>query len=107
MDAAEFEMFWREYPGQRVGKIPAQKEYAKARKTATAEDILDGVRRYRANKPAWQQWAHARTWLHQQRWTDVYETAAVTSAPNTSREEIDDYHVWRRAAVERQKQQAS
>lgn len=69
----DFEEFWNHYP-LRVGKLAAQREYEKVRKVhgATQAELLDGIDRYKRNKPAYADWAHARTWLHQGRWMDQY-----------------------------------
>lgn len=65
----EFDQFWRLYP-LRVGKLAAVKAYAKARKTASQDEILQGVSRYVEHKPEWQAYAHPATWLNQGRWAD-------------------------------------
>lgn len=65
----DFETFWRHYP-RRIGKLAAQKAYAKARKLATAEELLAGIERYRAAKPAYADYCHASTYLNQGRWMD-------------------------------------
>jgi hypothetical protein len=68
---AEFENFWQAYPLKK-GKAAARKAYAKARTTASADDILAGAQRYaqeRANEdPHYTKWAQG--WLNDQRWND-------------------------------------
>lgn len=64
-----FSEFWNVYP-HRVGKIAAEKAFSKALKSATAEQIIDGVRYYKRTKPDWQSWAYPKTWLSQGRWLD-------------------------------------
>ena len=81
----EFETWWASFP-RRVGKLAAQKEYVKARKLATAEELLEGVARYRQHKPKYADWCHPRTWLSQGRWADSYET--TPAAPTQS---VDDF----------------
>lgn len=71
----EFEIFWRRFP-RRVGKLAALKAYGKARKLASAEQIVQGVDRYIANKPAYADWCHPVTFLSQGRWMDEYEPSA-------------------------------
>jgi hypothetical protein len=56
--AEDFAAFWLAYPVH-IGRLAALKAYAKARKLAPAADILAGIDRYIANKPAWQAFAHA------------------------------------------------
>lgn len=68
----DFGEFWQAYP-RRVGKLDAQRAYAKARTQASAVEILDGVARYIAHKPAYADWAHPGTWLRAGRWMDEYE----------------------------------
>lgn len=71
----DFDVFWQRYP-RRIGRIAAQKAYVKARKTATADDIIAGVDRYIAHKPQYADYCHPTTWLNQGRWMDEY-TAPV------------------------------
>lgn len=73
--ADEFDQFWRAFP-RKTAKLAARKAYDKARKIATAADILAGVDRYRANKPAYADWCHPATFLSQGRWLDEYEPSA-------------------------------
>jgi hypothetical protein len=72
----EFETFWKRYP-RRVGKLAAMKAYRKARTLATDQEILDGVDRYIAAKPAYADWCFPATFLNQGRWLD--ELDPVTS----------------------------
>jgi hypothetical protein len=72
----DFETFWKAYP-RRVGKLAAQKAYRRSLVTATAQDILDGVARYIANKPDYADFCHPATWLHQGRWMDEYDEPAA------------------------------
>lgn len=65
----EFQQFWARYP-HKVAKLSAAKAYVKARTQASAEELLDGLDRYIASKPAWCEWAHAATWLRAGRWMD-------------------------------------
>lgn len=67
--ADEFSQFWLRYPIH-DGRLAALKAYTKARKRAAAQDILNGIDRYIAHKPAWQEFAHASSWLNGERWTD-------------------------------------
>lgn len=74
----DFDVFWQRYP-RRIGRIAAQKAYVKARKTATADDIIAGVDRYIAHKPQYADFCHPTTWLNQGRWMDEYATAATAN----------------------------
>jgi hypothetical protein len=66
-----FEQFWKEYP-RKTGKLAARREFEAAIKRygATLQQLLDGIERYRKTKPAYADWCHPRTWLHQGRWMD-------------------------------------
>jgi hypothetical protein len=73
--APEFEAFWKAYP-RRLGKGQARIAYARARRLASAEDILAGAQRYAheceiRNEPRYT--CHPTTWLNGERWTDEYE----------------------------------
>lgn len=64
----EFMAFWNAYPN-RTGKGAAIAAYERARRSASAQDLLDGVMRYsqkRDDRP----WCNPATWLNQQRWLD-------------------------------------
>lgn len=90
MDAAmerEWELWWSQFP-EKVGKLAARKEYEKARKIATAQDLLDGVAKYRQHKPAWKAWCNPRTYLSQGRWLDEYGPVASV-APLVPFEQTD------------------
>lgn len=69
----EFQAFWLRYP-RKVGRLEAFRQYVKARKLASAEEILAGLERYRQHLPEELRFVpHARTWLYQGRWDDQYE----------------------------------
>jgi hypothetical protein len=65
-----FDEFWSVYP-RKVGKQDALKVYARCLKKATAEQILEGAKRY-ANDPnrLEQYTAHPATWLNRGGWED-------------------------------------
>lgn len=68
--ALEFaEEFWPIYP-HKIGKADALKAFVKARKKASAQEIVEGVKRYVATKPADRPWCNPATFLNQERWTD-------------------------------------
>lgn len=68
---AEFKAWYAAYP-RKVKPLAAMKAYEKARKLASAAELLEGVERYRAHKPAWQAWAHPTSWLNAGCWGDQY-----------------------------------
>lgn len=70
----DFERFWAAFP-RKVGKLAAQRAWMKAVQFATLEEILAGVERYKAMKPAYADWCHPATWLHQGRWMDEPDSA--------------------------------
>jgi hypothetical protein len=76
----EFGEFWKSYP-RRVGKLDAQRAYVKARTQASAAEILDGVSRYIANKPAYADWKHPGAWLRAGRWMDDYAPQGRPDGP--------------------------
>lgn len=83
--AEEFENFWQHYP-RKDGKYAASVEFAKARKLVSLEELIEAARWYRDNPgtPSGQ-YAHAKTWLHNRRWTDRVEKQhdAPTITPQT------------------------
>lgn len=106
--AAEFESWWEGYP-KKVAKIAAEKAYAKARKSATADELMAGL----ANSCA--VWTAEATpakyipgpavWLNQGRWAD--EQAALPGTDDSpaprrtlaqcdaaNRGECDTPHPW-------------
>jgi hypothetical protein len=70
----EFDKFWAAYP-RKIGKLAAAAEFKKALKLTTFKEILAGVENYKQHKPAYADWAHAKTWLHQGRWMDEWDDA--------------------------------
>lgn len=76
--SVDFDVFWQAFPNH-TAKLAAAKAYLKARRTASAEDLLDGIARYIAAKPEWQDFCHASTWLNGERWND--EVAAPARQP--------------------------
>lgn len=74
----EFYRFWQAYP-RKVAKTAARREFDKAILKTDIESILNGVEAYKRNKPDYQDWAHARTWLYNERWTDEWESEQAMS----------------------------
>ena len=58
----------------KVGKLAALREYIKARRKASQDELIDGYQRYVQHKPDWQPWCHPRTFLSQGRWLDEYNS---------------------------------
>jgi len=68
--AEDFTSFWDAYP-RRIGKLAAQKAYAKVRRGGIPhEELMDGIAQYIKTKPAYADWCHPTTWLNQGRWMD-------------------------------------
>lgn len=65
----EFTQWWSIYP-HKIGKGAAEKAFPKARKSASLEDLLSGLKRYIRDKPPDRDWCNPATWLNQQRWMD-------------------------------------
>lgn len=77
-----FNLFWDVYP-RRVGKIAAQKAFAKAIKGADAEMIIEAAKSFAddPNLPVNKQFiAHPTTWLNEGRWSDGPLPERVKSA---------------------------
>lgn len=80
VETTAFEAFWKAYP-RHVGKLAAIKAYAKARRLASAADILAGVERYKRLKPAYADFCHPATWLNQGRWLDEADSPQAPLPP--------------------------
>lgn len=91
-----FEIFWGAYP-RKVAKAAAFHEFKKAMAKTTLDVLLKAIESYKKHKPDYCDWAHARTWLHQERWTDEWEppatikAAPVVRAARSVQEVIDFY----------------
>ena len=88
-----FEKFWLACP-RRVGKEAARKAYEKARKLASDEELLTGIRRYAATRAGQdeQYTVHPATWLNQGRWADESGDYLTTNEPRremTREEQIE------------------
>jgi hypothetical protein len=88
--SSDFELWWSRYP-EKVGKGKAREKYGHARKQATAQELLDGIAKYIANKPADRAFCHPATWLHQERWRDEYGSGATQDMVVSS--DLDRKHV--------------
>jgi len=75
--------FWPAYP-HKVGKPDAEKKFRAARKVASLEEIMAGLRSYITTKPPDRQWCNPATWLNQQRWADK-PAATLPFVQNTAR----------------------
>jgi len=67
--AMTFDLFWDSYP-RKVGKIVAEKSYAKAVKAHGAATIMSGLSRFNSSLPEKQFIPHPSTWLNQGRYLD-------------------------------------
>ena len=84
---SDFDIFWSRYP-RREAKLAALKAYDKARRLASAEDILAGLERYRQTMPDDKQYRPLpASWLNAGRWLD--ETDEPTVKPSA---DDDWYH---------------
>lgn len=69
-DTNAFDTFWETYP-RKAGKQRAQAAWAKALKTATAQEIIDGARAFASDPNREPQFTpHPTTWLNAGRWED-------------------------------------
>jgi uncharacterized protein YdaU (DUF1376 family) len=76
------EDFWPEFPNK-VGKPVACQAFLKTRKRFSLGAIMEGLRRYMADKPPDRQWLNPATFLNQERFLDEPAPAA-TSPPRVS-----------------------
>lgn len=67
---SEFEEWYRHYP-HKVGRGQAERAFAAARKIASLEELIAGVRRYVASKPSDRAWRNPATWLNGKGWLDA------------------------------------
>ena len=74
-----FETFWRAYP-RRIGKGAARTEFTKAIVKTSLQAMLAALDAYVAHKPSWQDFAHPKTWLHQERWDDEWSPAPARNS---------------------------
>lgn len=85
-DAAEFEAWWEGYP-RKTGKTAAAKAYAKARKCATADELMAGLVNacavWTADRTEARFIPHPATWLNQGRWED--EQPCLPGSPELGR----------------------
>lgn len=89
-----FDVFWSVYP-RREAKIAARKAFAKAVKSAGAEAVIAGARRYAAdpNLPEKKYVPHPASWLNDGRWDDEPLPERTQDAPQ--RGYVDDME-WAR-----------
>lgn len=84
----EFELFWSVY-ARHIGKGAARLAFARARKKAALNVIMEGLSRSLKEWDARgepQYIPHASTWLNQERWTDEYDAPAPASGTSESPE---------------------
>lgn len=75
-----FAQFWDHYP-RRVGKLAAQRAFARALKQASADDILRGLIRALRFFPREERFIpHPATWLNQGRWMDDLPDVVIRGA---------------------------
>lgn len=67
---AEFDDWYDAYP-HKVGRAAAEQAFIKARRKADLQTLLDGLARYKREKPADRNWCNPATWLNQDRWLDA------------------------------------
>lgn len=77
------EAFWPAWP-EHVGEVVAREAFAAARERASLDEILAGLERYKAAKPARQYWMTAERFLSEERWRDEHLAAAAVVSPPTA-----------------------
>ena len=89
IDLDGFDRFWEPYP-RKVGKGATRVAYARARKKVSQDVLLKALDRqieyWLWKQTAWDYIPHPKTWLNQERWTDVLQAQAMTTG-RTSRTE--------------------
>lgn len=81
--AGGFDEFWNSYPNK-IDEGAARKAFAKATAKAPLSEILEGVRRYIAAKPASVNWKKPAGWLDAERWRDNPATPTPGKPPSTA-----------------------
>jgi len=84
-----FDLWYEAYP-RKTAKADAKKAYLKALKRASADQIMDGLNRYKASiAPDFDPKFHPypATWLNRGRWEDEYPVVPLVAKPRTWREE--------------------
>lgn len=93
--ADEFETFWKQYP-RGEGKASAEKAYRKALGKISHADLMVALQRYKAHNTKHQIiFAHASTWLFQERWSDEYDVL-VTEVREKAKATSDEYLAFQR-----------
>lgn len=71
---SDFAAWYAAYP-RKIAPGRAEKAYAKARNLTSADELLDGIERYRRGKASYADWRHPATWLNDKGWLDDYGDA--------------------------------
>ena len=99
LDPAEFVLFWRVYP-RKTAKVTARTAWARARKTATGEEIINGAERYRDDPNREDAYtAHPATWLHAGRWDDEPLPVKLDRAGRERQATLGMRETWTRQAA--------
>lgn len=80
---SDFEQWWSMYP-HKVGKGDARKAFLVAITKTSLITLIDGVKRYEANRPTDRPWCNPGTWLRQERWNDHPDDQSVEIINRTS-----------------------
>ncbi len=93
----DFANFWSEYP-RKVGKAQAMQAYSKALRgtlrlqlacglgPATHEEIIQGLERYKRDKPDYADWKHGSTFLNSVSWIDEGGSEVIEPARDNTAE---------------------
>jgi hypothetical protein len=68
-NATEFDKWWEHYP-HKVAKGAARRAFRQALRSASLDELVAGVERYRRNKPKDIAYCNPATWLNDERWLD-------------------------------------
>lgn len=106
----EFEQFWA-ICWRRVGKLAAEKAFARARRKASFEAIMLGVDEYKRHMPRDVQFQlHPATFLNQGRWSDEYErprcAPVIEGRKDCRHEPRCPSNEWHQIMLQRDREQA-
>lgn len=75
----EFETWWLAYP-KKVSKGRARKDFLRARKKASLQELIDGAVRLGKLGREWQYLPYPSTWLNDEAWADQVPTGNTFDA---------------------------
>lgn len=88
-----FNEFWQLWPNKKA-KEATEKKYIGILKAKPDKhlEIMEGLRRYIANKPDWQDWMLPTTFLNQGRWADEYVQTGKNNTGTSKHSNVNQGH---------------